>query len=140
MIPVLLALALVQAPLTDAEIWDKVRTNLAAPVWYDPALTAAALAAQGTPTPPSVVWALDSGTLPPGLTLGLDGRLSGTPTAAGTYTFVIRATVAGIGNITRQFTVTIAAATIIDPAPPPPGVVGAAYQFQFRTTNQETIQ
>jgi hypothetical protein len=39
--------------------------------------------------PPSVT--LVSGDLPPGLTLSSDGKLTGTPTKAGTYTFTVRA-------------------------------------------------
>jgi hypothetical protein len=35
---------------------------------------------------------LESGRIPPGLTLGQDGTLSGTPTQAGEYTFGVRAT------------------------------------------------
>lgn len=43
-------------------------------------------------TPP-FTWSLSSGTLPPGLTLGSStGTISGTPTAAGTWTFVLQAT------------------------------------------------
>jgi hypothetical protein len=52
-----------------------------------------------------------SGQLPPGLTLGPDGTLSGIPTAAGTYTFGVQVTdtaaASGIGSIT----------VTIDPAP-----------------------
>jgi ribosomal protein L18E len=128
MTSLLLLLALAQAP-TDAEIWRKVANNLAAPTWYDPAVTAAAIAAQGT-TAPATVWALESGTLPPGTALGIDGRLTGTPTAAGTFTFTIRATIKDVGNVSRQFVITIAPAIVIDPAPPP-GRVGVAYSFQF---------
>jgi predicted outer membrane repeat protein len=39
-----------------------------------------------------LAFAVMAGDLPPGLTLGSDGALRGTPTAAGTYTFRIRAT------------------------------------------------
>lgn len=39
----------------------------------------------------SVTWAVDSGTLPPGLTLAPNGVLSGTPTAAGNSSFQVRA-------------------------------------------------
>jgi hypothetical protein len=38
------------------------------------------------------IYTVASGTLPPGLTLTLDGLLSGTPTTNGSYDFVIRAT------------------------------------------------
>lgn len=140
MIPLLLAL-LAQLPvgMTPSPDYQRTESGALMPAWYSPAITAAAVAAQSATTP-AVVWALHEGTLPPGLSLLPDGRMTGTPSQAGTFRFTIRATVAGVGNLTREITVTIAAATVIDPAPPPPGVVGAAYQFQFRTTNQETIQ
>ncbi len=41
---------------------------------------------------PVYTWSLASGTLPAGLTLSADGRLSGTPTGAGQSTFTVRAT------------------------------------------------
>jgi formylglycine-generating enzyme required for sulfatase activity len=36
------------------------------------------------------VWSVSEGTLPPGMSFSANGTLSGTPTTAGTYTFVIR--------------------------------------------------
>lgn len=41
---------------------------------------------------PSYTWSLDSGTLPPPLTLSAAGVLSGTPSAAATYNFTVRVT------------------------------------------------
>ena len=38
-----------------------------------------------------VTWSLESGSLPPGLTLSVAGVISGTPTTAGLYTFTVRA-------------------------------------------------
>ena len=35
------------------------------------------------------VWALAAGTMPPGVNLFADGRLSGTPNTAGTFSFVV---------------------------------------------------
>ena len=50
-----------------------------------------ALQATGGTTPYS--WALTDGALPPGLTLGPDGTITGTPTGPpGEYTFTVRAT------------------------------------------------
>jgi hypothetical protein len=138
MIPLLLTLALLQTPMTTDEIWRMVQNNLAAPTWYDPAVTAAAIAAQSD-DPTRTTWTYE-GTLPPGLTLGDDGQLTGTPTQAGTYTFRIRAVVPILGTLVRTVVVTIAPATVIDPAPAPPGVVGTAYQHQFQIKSQETIQ
>jgi hypothetical protein len=53
-----------------------------------------------------ITWNVASGDLPPGLTLSTAGILSGTPTAAGTYTFTVAAT-AGATTVTKTFTLTV---------------------------------
>jgi hypothetical protein len=58
-----------------------------------------------------------SGELPPGLTLGSDGTLAGTPTQAGTYEFTVEA-VNPVGIDFANATVTIAAG--LGQPPPPP--------------------
>jgi len=55
-------------------------------------------------------FALDSGALPTGLTLASDGTLSGTPTAAGTFVFNIKATDAANATATFSQAITIGAA------------------------------
>ncbi|KQQ00671.1 hypothetical protein ASG06_15150 [Rathayibacter sp. Leaf185] len=90
----------------------------------------------GSPTPAVSVL---SGQLPPGLVLESAGRLTGTPTAAGTYTFTVRASNAS-GTADATSTVTIA------PAPIAPalsgsagdGVVGAAYAFGYSVAGNPT--
>lgn len=67
------------------------------------------LAATGDAT---ITWTLDSGNLPDGLLLGTDGKISGTPTTAGDYTFTVEAT-NGAGSDTRSFTITIAPADAV---------------------------
>jgi hypothetical protein len=74
------------------------QTVVALPVWSTPeagALTdvasAAAYSIQFTATN-AVSYAVQSGTLPTGLTLSGGGLLSGTPSAAGSFSFTIRAT------------------------------------------------
>lgn len=54
-------------------------------------------------------WDLEpgGGSLPPGLTLGTVGTISGTPTAPGTYRFKVKATNTK-GSVTREFTIFIA--------------------------------
>lgn len=47
------------------------------------------LAGQGSG---QLAWSLDSGTLPPGLSLGPNGTISGTPTARGDFSVVVRLT------------------------------------------------
>ncbi len=76
-----------------------------------------------------------SGTLPAGLTLNATtGAITGTPTATGSRTFTIRAT-DGNGAIgSRSYTVTIAAAIVVNPATLPGGTVGTAYSRTVTTT------
>ena len=60
---------------------------------------------------PPVTWAVDSGTLPAGLALdGAAGTLSGTPQAAGAFSFVIRATDSTKATATKSFTLAISPA------------------------------
>lgn len=59
----------------------------------------------GDPAVP-VVWTM-TGTLPPGLTLAADGTIAGTPTTAGTFTFIITAT-RGSLKVSRQVTIVVA--------------------------------
>lgn len=65
---------------------------------------------QGVPS--TTQWELESGTLPPGLTLSSDGVLSGTPTAVGSSTFTLKATgfakdFSGTRVDLRQFTLAV---------------------------------
>ena len=53
---------------------------IGSPFWYQFAACCAA----------SYQWSIGGGTVPPGLALNSDGVLSGTPTAPGTYTFLVR--------------------------------------------------
>jgi PKD repeat protein len=54
----------------------------------------------------SAVWSLTTGSLPPGLELSNQGRISGIPTTVGTYTFTVKAENA-VGSATREFTIVI---------------------------------
>ena len=70
---------------------------------------AADLSAEGGTAP--YRFAVVGGELPPGLTLTTDGRLSGTPTESGTFTFTVRATGATFGGGfspgTREYSLTV---------------------------------
>jgi hypothetical protein len=87
-------------------------------------------------TPP-YNFTISAGALPNGLTLGPDGVIMGTPTAAGTFTFTVRATDSAASTPgTHQYTLTPAINTVMSPtglstvilslfnqssgAPPPP--------------------
>ncbi len=68
-----------------------------------------------------------TGTLPTGLSLSMDGILSGTPTAAGGFSFTVTATDSLGATGSQNFTVTINPAVILNPGVLPPGLVNAAY-------------
>jgi hypothetical protein len=76
-------------------------------------------------------FAITSGDLPPGLTLSTEGVLSGTPTTAGAYSFIITGTDVH-GNTASQF-YSVRTITPIAISPPalPEGKVGAAYRQSF---------
>jgi hypothetical protein len=77
--------------------------------------SATLVAAGSTP----VTWTLAGGNLPAGLVLAHTGFISGTPVAAGTSSFTVRAT-NSVGNDTKPLSIVIAAA-IEQPAPEMPG-------------------
>src|SRR5207253_1017077 len=94
-------------------------------------------AAHGLPAP---VFVLDSGSLPPGLTLGSgSGTLAGTPSAAGTFTFVVRAK-NGISPdaLTPPVTIVVAppnADLSVSLAAPTSVEQGATITYQLTVTN-----
>ncbi len=91
-----------------------------------------ALSAAGGMTP--YTWSADPSTLPPGLALSSSGVLSGTPTAAGTYSLSVSvqdsqsppATGSGV------YSITISPGLAITSGPGPlDGLLGAAFSFPF---------
>ena len=77
-------------------------------------------------------WTQPGGTLPPGLTLTAGGKLSGTPTAPGTYTFLLQAADStNLPNVgLRQFVLNVT--TLSLPAPNmPSGTVNVPYSTQL---------
>jgi hypothetical protein len=87
------------------------------------------LAASGGTGP--YAYALDSGTLPPGVTLSTAGALAGTPTTGGKYTFTVRATGSGAQPGTRTYTVVVRLGL---PTSLPNGVTGVAYTQPLAAT------
>jgi large repetitive protein len=86
----------------------------------------ASLAASGGAPP--YTWSATAGSLPAGVTLHSDGKLDGTPTAAGAFSFTATVTDANGASASKDFTLTVAAGLTITTAPQlPPAVPGAAY-------------
>ena len=62
-------------------------------------------------------WTVDSGTLPPGLSLSSGGAITGTPTAAGTYNFTMKVVDSTGLTATQAQTITIASGGVPHPHP-----------------------
>lgn len=67
----------------------------------------------------SVRWTLQSGSLPQGISLSADGTVSGTPTAAGTSSFIVRAMDDNGLYAQKEFSITVEAAPVVEPEPVP---------------------
>ena len=87
---------------------------------------------------PPYTWSVTSGALPAGLTLASGGAISGTPTAAGTFSFTVQATDSVSATGSTTLTVTIVAAptalAITTASPLLSGYVSGAYSQTFRAT------
>ncbi|WNH47040.1 putative Ig domain-containing protein [Xanthomonas hawaiiensis] len=80
-------------------------------------------------------YALSSGALPTGLTLSNAGILSGTPTVAGSFTFVVGVTDAGSFGGSHAYTLSIVAPTLaITPPTLPTAAIGASYSQALSTS------
>ncbi len=76
-----------------------------------------------------------TGTLPPGLSLSSTGVISGTPTAAGTYSGIVVTASNGIGVApTQTISITVDQIPSITSAAPAAGIVGTAYTHTYAAT------
>ena len=77
----------------------------------------------------------NSNSLPPGLKLSTNGFLNGTPTSAGTFSFLLTVTDQNSQQTQIQYSITIdPLPTITTSSPLPNGPVGAAYSQQIAAT------
>lgn len=78
--------------------------------------------------------ARQSGSLPPGLSLASDGKLSGTPTTAGSFSFYVEA-VDAVGSRTQvKFTINVGSKLTVTTDSLPDGSVGTAYAVGLSAT------
>ena len=84
----------------------------------------------------ALTWSVTGGALPNGMTLTPGGLLSGIPTVAGNYTFLVRAAdTASVANPGfRQFTLLVTPISITTSNPLPFGNVGTAYNTALAAT------
>lgn len=84
----------------------------------------------------SYVWTVVNGALPPGISLSTSGTLSGKPTTAGGYTFLIQAAdSSNVGNIgIRQFTMTVTPISLTGATSLPYGNLGSPYSQALTAT------
>ena len=92
---------------------------------------AQALTASGGTAPHT--FAVTGGTLPPGLSLSAQGALSGTPSAAGDFSFTVTATDTGGNTGSRTYGMSVGAPVVITVNPPelPDGEVDARYRAEL---------
>ena len=94
------------------------------------------LTATGGTTP--YTWSVNSGTLPPGITLSSAGVLSGTPTTTGTYPFTVNVIDANKGVATASITLVVTAGLTLTFPAPPSGTIGTAYTDTFTASGGTT--
>jgi hypothetical protein len=85
-----------------------------------------------------IIWTLASGQLPAGLTLSSNGTLSGTPTATGSFTFVLQAGDASSPSQTITINVAIKSAPLLviisSSGALPDAIVGKPYSVSLQAT------
>jgi Putative Ig domain/Fibronectin type III domain len=89
---------------------------------------------------PDFTWLIESGTLPPGLTLAQTGTISGTPSTAGTFNLVVRVTDTGGNSATKALTLIVrsAAPLTITLSQLPRGSVGIPYSQNIGASGGQT--
>ena len=84
-------------------------------------------------------YSVSAGTLPTGLALATDGKLTGTVTTVGDYTFTVEAE-NEFGTATKEYTIKVAASSkpVVTGGALAKGMVGAAYSAQIKSTGSPT--
>jgi large repetitive protein len=85
---------------------------------YSQQLSAESLASLSprSTSPASATWSIASGSLPSGVNFSSSGLLSGTPTAEGSFTFVVKATGGGNTSDTETYTLTVGQPIVLSSA------------------------
>lgn len=89
---------------------------------------------------PDFSWLIESGSLPPGISLGQVGSISGTPSSAGVFNFVAKVTDSNGNSASKTLTLTVrsAAPLTITAGQLPRGAVGATYSQSIGASGGQT--
>lgn len=89
---------------------------------------------------PDYSWLIESGSLPPGLSLAQTGSIAGTPTTAGTFNFVVRVTDGNGSSASKALTLVVkpAAPLTITAGQLPRGSVGTSYSQNIGASGGQT--
>ncbi|MDR2018416.1 MAG: putative Ig domain-containing protein [Syntrophobacterales bacterium] len=87
---------------------------------------------------PAISWSVAGGALPPGLSLASSGEISGTPTAAGTFNFTVKAE-NRVGSGTMTMSITATALPKITTSSLPEGKGGEAYSHTLAASGTPPI-
>ena len=79
--------------------------------------------------PANATWSVSSGSLPAGLTLAANGLLSGTPTAEGSFQFVVRASLDAARVDTETLTLVVRTPVTISTPTVPKSEIGVAFRL-----------
>jgi hypothetical protein len=108
---------------------------------YSHRFTAPPAGSSGAGCDPPYIVRVDSGALPPGLSLATDGWLTGTPTHAGTWSFWVSIKDDPADkpwcnpmSAEREFSVKIVGGLVIGPESASPGTVGTPYSLAMTAT------
>jgi hypothetical protein len=78
-------------------------------------------------------WSLKSGALPPGMSIGSNGVVTGTPTAAGDFTFVVQVSDGGRSD-SETYTLTVVEELKITQAKAPASEIGQPFVMELKAT------
>ncbi len=117
-----------------------ITTDLTLPAGVHNLPYTSGLASTGGSAP--VSWKVTAGALPPGITLGADGTLNGTPTLASPTPYQFTVTVTDSFTPTAETSSALFSLTVSEPPPPtingippPTAMVGSPYSFAFSAYN-----
>lgn len=111
----------------------KVTTSSLPPAVVNQMYSPVQLTATGGTGPP-YQWSLVTGNLPPGMNLTASGIINGTPTAAGTYPFTVRATDDTQQSGTGALSISVSGPAITTSSPLPDADANSFYKATFSAT------